>query len=582
MPFVLIYLIRLTVAIMLFYGLYRLLLRQLTFYRWNRYYLAGYGAISLVLPFLNFDFLFATSESNQLITSIPSINQVSLAQLSSATPERDWLGENYAMMLLLLFSAGFLFMIFRMAKQYRSLSLIKQKATLVDRNAADLYDVEADISPFSFNNAIYFNSRKHEPEELAKILQHEFVHVRQKHTVDLMIMEILCIINWFNPFAWMMRKAVRENLEFIADQQVLETGVDAREYQYLLLKVTGVIHPGLSHHFNISSLKKRIKMMNKIKSAKVHLIKFLFVLPLLSLVLISFRDDAVDEKTSTPNDINVLNLVEVAAGFHSGDTVPPPPPPRPPVRKKETLKEVRMVPEQLPADVESVEVTQKISVKRKDGKVETFDMNSPEDVKAYRAKYKTLPPPPPMPPMAPGSAKATTTIRLSESGSGMPPATASFSVRKNATANPLIIVDGVQFPAGTDMNTIVDPEVIESVTVLKDAASTAKYGALGASGVVMIETKKDAVSVARVKDMATKNSALGIRTKKDPASGRFSTDLEDFEGKIYLNGKEVSKADTLKINPDTIVEVNITKEAKTDGTDNKQTSTAIMKITTMQ
>ena len=352
MPFVLIYLIRLSIAIALFYGLYRLLLRQLTFYRWNRYYLAGYGAISLVLPFLNFDFLFDTSNSNKLITSIPSINQISLAQLSSDTPQRDWFGENYAMILLVLFSAGVLFMVFRMMKQYRSLSLIKQKAVLVDRNAAELYDVEADISPFSFNNAIYFNSRKHEPEELAKILQHEFVHVRQKHTVDLMIMEILCIINWFNPFAWMMRKAVRENLEFIADQQVLETGVDAREYQYLLLKVTGVIQPGLSHHFNISSLKKRIKMMNKIKSAKVHLIKFLFVLPLLCLVLISFREDATETKPVVATDAEMLSLSEIAAGIPAGDTVPPPPPPRPPVRAKAQVKEVRLRPEELPADVE--------------------------------------------------------------------------------------------------------------------------------------------------------------------------------------------------------------------------------------
>jgi TonB-dependent SusC/RagA subfamily outer membrane receptor len=585
MPFVFIYLIRLTIAIALFYGLYRLLLRQLTFYRWNRYYLAGYGAISLVLPFLNFDFLFHTSDSNQLITSIPSINEVSLAQFSSATPERDWLSENYAIVLILLFSAGVLFMIFRMFRQYRSLASIKQKAVLVDRNAAELYDVEADISPFSFNNAIYFNSRKHEPEELAKILQHEFVHVHQKHTIDLMIMEILCIINWFNPFAWMMRKAVRENLEFIADQQVLKTGVDAREYQYLLLKVTGLIQPGLSHHFNISSLKKRIKMMNKMKSAKVHLIKFLFVLPLLCLVLISFRDDASDTKPVVVNDAGMLSLSEIAASVSASDTVPPPPPPpappRPPLKEKKQLKEVR-IEHELPANVESIQVSQKISVKLKDGKVETFDMSVPDDVKAYRSKYNTLPPPPPIPMRSTPGKKGTTTIQLTQPGGNLPPATASFSLDKTPAVNPLIIIDGVQFPPGTDMNSVIDPDRMQSVNVLKDASATAAYGPAGAAGVISITTDLDAAGVARLKEAAAKKTAVGIRIKKDASAGKFSTDVENFDGKFYLNGKEVSKAEIMKLDPATIIGIDIIKEAKTDGTGQNKTSAGTMKITTVQ
>src|SRR5438067_2739132 len=83
---------------------------------------------------------------------------------------------------------------------------------------------------------------------------------------------------------------MRQNLEFIADQQVLQTGLDRKQYQYLLLKVTGVNAFSIASNFNFSSLKKRIAMMNKTKSAKVHLIRFLFILPLLVVILLAFRN----------------------------------------------------------------------------------------------------------------------------------------------------------------------------------------------------------------------------------------------------------------------------------------------------
>lgn len=581
MPFVFIYLIRLTIAIALFYCLYRLLLRQLTFYKWNRYYLAGYGAMSLVLPFMNFDFLFSR-DSHELITSIPSINSISLKQLSSATPERDWLGNNYEKILLALFIVGVIYMIGRIIKQYRSLSAIRQKAVLVDSAAAELYDVEADISPFSFNNSIYFNSRMHHPEELTRILQHEFVHVRQKHSIDLLIMEVLCVVNWFNPFVWLMRKAVRENLEFIADSKVLETGVDAKEYQYLLLKVTGVIQSGLSHHFNISSLKKRIRMMNKIKSAKVHLLKFLFVLPLLCLVLISFRDDAEEVNTSVAPDAGGLNLVEVARSFHLSDTVPPPPPPRPPAQDRKGVVEVRIKPRQLPADVESIETTQKITVKRKDGKVETFDMNSDADVKAYRKKYNTLPPPPPMPPAAEGTAPASP---AAPSSFAQPPAPAKAPVvgldalTPRVGLEPLIVLNGKEMPLGSDLNNLVDPDKIESIEILKDKSATDLYGPAATGGVIKIVTKPEA---------AGGKATIRLRGVKSPATAavtgpkKFSSDLENFDGVFVLNGKEVSKEQLSKVDPASIVQVDIMKNDARIDKNGKKTITNVMQVITQQ
>ena len=121
---------------------------------------------------------------------------------------------------------------------------------------------------------------------------HEYVHVKQKHTVDILWSEFICIINWYNPFAWLMRHSIRQNLEFIADDSVITTGIDKKNYQYLLLKVIGNNQYSIAQKFNFSSLKKRIAMMNKMKSARVHLIKFLFLLPLIAVLLVAFKNNS--------------------------------------------------------------------------------------------------------------------------------------------------------------------------------------------------------------------------------------------------------------------------------------------------
>jgi beta-lactamase regulating signal transducer with metallopeptidase domain len=95
--------------------------------------------------------------------------------------------------------------------------------------------------------------------------------------------EMLCILNWYNPFAWFIRHNIRQNLEFIADDNVVRSGMDIKAYQYHLLKVVGIPQYRIANQFNFSSLKKRIMMMNRAKTAKIHLVKFLFILPLIAV-----------------------------------------------------------------------------------------------------------------------------------------------------------------------------------------------------------------------------------------------------------------------------------------------------------
>jgi len=164
------------------------------------------------------------------------------------------------------------------------------------------------LAPFSFAGQIYINPDMHSNEEMEKVIRHEMVHVNQKHTLDILFAEFICMINWFNPFAWLMRAAIRQNLEYIADQQVLQKGYDSKSYQYLLLKVSNLQPLSIAAHFSLSDLKNRINMMNKIKSARVHLVKFVFILPFVIMMLFAFRT------------VNPSPLIGV---FNTADTIQP-------------------------------------------------------------------------------------------------------------------------------------------------------------------------------------------------------------------------------------------------------------------
>ncbi len=203
-----------------------------------------------------------------------------------------------------------------------------------------IYHLEESFIPFSFASSIYVNKNLYSEQELRQIILHEYIHVKQKHTVDIIVGECLCVLNWYNPFAWMIRLAIRQNLEFIADDWVLKTGLQRKEYQYHLLKVTrGGPQLGVTNGFNLTSLKKRIVMMNRLRSTPLGLIRFLFILPVCAMLLLASRSRhmqktipetttgflitagmAVDEQTQLPlSDVRVLETksgVEVKTDAH--------------------------------------------------------------------------------------------------------------------------------------------------------------------------------------------------------------------------------------------------------------------------
>jgi TonB-dependent SusC/RagA subfamily outer membrane receptor len=283
------YFAKLSISLAVVWLFYQFVLRRLTFYNHNRWYLLGYSLLSFVIPLID---ITPALHQNDLTDSgvvqwVPLVYKNAAANTSLSV----W------NILSILVVAGMLFMLIRLLVQLISFRRMMKKATLVSAEGIQLYQVNEPIIPFSFGNAVFFNVNLHTTEELEKIIRHEFVHVKQRHSIDIICSEILCLLNWYNPFAWMIRAAIRQNLEFVADNKVLENGINKKQYQYLLLKVIGDNQFSIAQKFNFSSLKKRIAMMNKNKSTKKHLLRFLFLLPVLAFILVSFRKEIGDTIT---------------------------------------------------------------------------------------------------------------------------------------------------------------------------------------------------------------------------------------------------------------------------------------------
>ena len=210
----------------------------------------------------------------------------------------------------------------RLIIQYFSFLKIRSKAELLSENGTKIYHVEADIIPFSFGNSIFINKQLHSLDELQEIVRHEFVHVKQKHSLDILWSELLCIVSWYNPFSWLLKRSIRQNLEFIADNKVLESGMNKKEYQYLLLKVIGNNHFSIASKFNFSSLKKRIAMMNKMRTARMHIVKFLFMLPLVAVLLIAFRKKEYEADSGRSQLRNMSRAIAESSAAVVNDTTP--------------------------------------------------------------------------------------------------------------------------------------------------------------------------------------------------------------------------------------------------------------------
>ena len=276
------YILQVNLLLALIYFGYHFLLKGLTFYVLNRIYFIIASIYAFVYPFIDIKTWFTKSEVldtaflPEFITPVILNNSVSF-------------GISLLDIIIAVFSTVAIVFVLKFLVQLFSLLRIHLNSKDATWHSYLFRNVLFPVVPFSFFNKIYIHKEQHREIELQDIFAHEIVHVRGHHTVDILLFEIILVFCWYNPFVWLMRKAVRQNLEFLTDQQVLNKGVDKQTYQYSLLHVTKQgAAVGISNQFNFKTLKKRIMMMNKKRSSKLELSKYAFLLPVLLIAGASF------------------------------------------------------------------------------------------------------------------------------------------------------------------------------------------------------------------------------------------------------------------------------------------------------
>lgn len=225
-----------------------------------------------------------TENASELTTSVTKSEAAATPQPAPAT-RIDWLRLLWWTYLAGVAIFGLHFLI-----QFGYLIVKLMRHPGFDAGGFHLVELEEDAAPYSFWNRVFLNPNRYDPETYHQIVQHEAVHVRQRHSLDLMLAELVVIVQWFNPFAWLYRRAIENNLEFLTDAEVLRQGEDPVGYQMSLVKVAAPNFPlGLTTSYNQNLLEKRITMMKTKKSSLASGWKYLTILPLLLLSMMQFN-----------------------------------------------------------------------------------------------------------------------------------------------------------------------------------------------------------------------------------------------------------------------------------------------------
>ncbi|HAK29745.1 MULTISPECIES: M56 family metallopeptidase [Sphingobacterium] len=275
------YIIQVNLLLGIIYLGYIGLLKGLTFYFLNRAYFLVGGLFAFLYPFLDLKSLFVQRGLNMGVVG----EQISLYMMEPEVQQQLTLGR----LVEIVFMAGAVLLLLKFVFQLLSLLRIHLNSRSDQWRTYLFRNVLIPIVPFSFLNKIYVNKDQHLDAELKDIFKHEDIHVKGLHSLDILLFEMILVCCWYNPFVWLMRRAIRQNLEFLTDQQVLDKGIDKQTYQYSLLNVSKKgTSVGLSNQFNFKLLKRRIMMMNKKRSSKIELSKYAFLLPIFLLTGAAF------------------------------------------------------------------------------------------------------------------------------------------------------------------------------------------------------------------------------------------------------------------------------------------------------
>ena len=528
-----IYILKSSVCLVLFYLFFRLLLSKETFHRFNRMALLGVLFFSLLIPCIEV----TTRHQVEVQQAVLSIEQLLLMAELEATPANVGAVQetptiSWVQIVLLVYLAGILFLVcrniysliclFRLVHSGKHEKLEKG-VTLVVHNQ--------EIAPFSWMKYIVI-SRKDLEENGREILIHEMAHIHHRHLVDLLVADICIFFQWFNPGAWLLKQELQNIHEYEADETVINEGVNAKEYQLLLIKkAVGTRLYSMANSFNHSKLKKRITMMLKEKSNPWARLKYLYVLPLAAIAVTAFARPEISEKVEEISAVKVNDLAAIVEKKSEENVVKEP---------IDTTKNKVVVVGYRTEKKDSVLTSGKkkvaISVQGISGegkplviingkesdrevvnalnpeRIESVSVIGPEkaikiygekakdgvmDIKLYSEKK-----------FAPRKIEieGINKTRLDALNSGAKSWGATF--RSADGGKPLVIIDGKE-ATGDDPLANISPDRIRSISVLKDKTALAAYGDKGKNGVIEVnllvkeEYQARQISIRAINDTVT-------------------------------------------------------------------------------
>ena len=534
-----IYILKSSVCLVLFYLFFRLLLSKETFHRFNRMALLGVLFFSLLIPCIEV----TTRHQVEVQQAMLSIEQLLLMAESEPTPVevgavQETPAISWVQIVLLVYLAGILFLVcrniysliclFRLVHSGKHEKLEKG-VTLVVHNQ--------EIAPFSWMKYIVI-SRKDLEENGREILIHEMAHIHHRHSVDLLVADICIFFQWFNPGAWLLKQELQNIHEYEADETVINEGVNAKEYQLLLIKkAVGTRLYSMANSFNHSKLKKRITMMLKEKSNPWARLKYLYVLPLAAIAVTAFARPEISEKMEEISAVKVNDLAEIVQEKVLQDTVK--------VSKDEKRDDlvvsgvkskeeeeivifevVEQMPE-YPGGMSALQkyLSEKIAGSPMKGKAggrvmvgfTVAETGKIKDVRTLQSDEASLNQEAErivseMPDWIPGKqrgrpvpVKYTVPIRFG-------------NIRFAENKQPLIFADGMEI--SMDAMEKLDPSTIESISVLKDSTSIKVYGKRGANGVILVNTQRGSKTKIQNKEISFSQKTTSTDAVPDfPVSG---------------------------------------------------------------
>lgn len=513
----LVYILKSAACLAVFYLFYKLLMSRDTFHRFNRFALLGLLVLSSLLPLVEASVNSPAAVQETMLTLEQLLLLADIQpegeSMAAATPSATVLWLRAA---LLVYLTGIVFFIARnlcsLARLGRLIRQGKREALdsyLPDRKEKNVRLVvhDHDIAPFSWMHWIVI-ARKDLEENGREILIHELAHIRNRHSWDLLLADLCIFVQWFNPAAWLLKQELQNIHEYEADETVLREGVNARNYQMLLIKkAVGTRLYSMANSFNHSSLKKRITMMLKEKSNPWARAKYLYILPLAALAVTAF---ARPEVSAVADEISAVKVIApavhdsiqpnvqpaVAAPSSALDQMPEFP------GGMEALNTYLRNNIRYPQEAQKAGIQGRVIIQfivSKDGSITDAEVVESVDPQLDAEGLRLIKNMPRWKPgMRKGQAirvKQTLPIRFAFTKTSDKPENSNSIFLKNGSYNSslkdvILLVNEQE--VSPEIFRAIDPRRIQSVTVLKDQASLAKYTTdKSKTGIIQVKLKKE-------------------------------------------------------------------------------------------